>query len=729
MDNNKIRPFLAAVIGLSVLIPCFGALPERPLIFPAPRQIASSPGDFVLDGRVIIAVPEYPSDEDLFLARSIADELGDRFGLHLKTERLSALDARRRALLIGSAANPLISQYCAVHHLGVSVGDPGPEGYVLRSEPGLVIVAGSDDRGAFYGLQSLRQLLHRDGDRTAIYGVLIRDWPDKPFRGITLFLPGRNNIPYFKRFIRDFMALYKYNTLIMQMNASMRLERHPELNTGWIKFAQDTTYSRRNYPPGIPHEIEQNATHQDLADGDILEKDEVADLARWVRRYHIDLIPELPSFTHAYYLLSEHKDLSEVPGEKWPDTFCPENPKSYELLFDVFDEYIEVLKPRMIHVGHDELFIPVGACPRCKDKDIGERYGEDVRKTHDYLASRGIQMAMWGDMLLQDVRGAGLQQRKAPDGWVHYVPGGLTLEQVERLIPKDVLIFNWFWGEGDKPEQNEASLDEMGFRQIYGNFGPEIERYEVRRKRSTLLGGAPSAWFAVSEFGFGKDLMPDFLGCSNILWSGDVIRGRKLSGIVQSLLPEIRVRLHGEAPASTTDPYPVPVDINESFNTGPLQPALEVDLRGIKTGTVVSGAARFDLGTDGYRSAAIVETDGAETIGLPREVTNIRVGEDATSLLFLHASARPAENREIYRLLWDTEDTADLLGWYEIVYEDGFVTTIPIRYGVNIQEWNWDKRQSARDYCYGADAVPLGGSPAVRSHFSNLSGKTLGWER
>ena len=163
-------------------------------------------------------------------------------------------------------------------------------------------------------------------------------------------------------------------------------------------------------------------------------------------------------------------------------------------------------------------------------------------------------MAMWGDMLLQDVRGAGLQQRKAPDGWVHYVPGGLTLEQVERLIPKDVLIFNWFWGEGDKPEQNEASLDEMGFRQIYGNFGPEIERYEVRRKRSTLLGGAPSAWFAVSEFGFGKDLMPDFLGCSNILWSGDVIGGRKLSGIVQSLLPEIRVRLHGEAPASTTIP-------------------------------------------------------------------------------------------------------------------------------------------------------------------------------
>jgi hypothetical protein len=43
-----------------------------------------------------------------------------------------------------------------------------------------------------------------------------------------------------------------------------------------------------------------------------------------------------------------------------------------------------------------------------------------------------------------------------------------------------------------------------------------------------------------------------------------------------------------------------------------------------------------------------------------------------------------------------------------VVYEDGFVTTIPIRYGVNILEWNWDQRVSAKDLCYGADAVEVG---------------------
>jgi hypothetical protein len=89
-------------------------------------------------------------------------------------------------------------------------------------------------------------------------------------------------------------------------------------------------------------------------------------------------------------------------------------------------------------------------------------------------------------------------------------------------------------------------------------------------------------------------------------------------------------------------------------------------------------------------------------------VTGIPVGEAPTSLIFLHASARRAKNRDSYRMIWDQPDTADLLGWYEVVYEDGFVDTVPIRYGVNILEWNWDQRESAKDLCYGADAVAVG---------------------
>ncbi len=690
------------------------AQPGAGTIFPTPREMASSGSDFVVDNRAVIAVPAFPSEQDLFLARTLANELGDRFDIHLKTERLAKLDVAQRLIVIGSVANPLVAEYCAGHACNVDVRAPGPEGYVLRTGTNLALVAGSDDRGAFYGLQSLRQLAVRDAGSIRFRGVQIRDWPAKPFRGLKLYLPGRNNIPFFKRFIRDFMALYKYNTLIMEMNASMRLDRHPELNTGWVKFANETNYWRRNYPPGAPHEWEQNSTHQDTADGGYLEKEEVADLARWVRQYHIELIPELPSLTHSYYLLSEHPELAEVPGAKWPDTYCPSNPESYKLLFDVYDEYIDLLKPRMIHAGHDELFLPVGLCPRCKDRDIRERYGEDVRKIHDYLASKGVGLAIWGDMLLEGVRGKGLQKKKAPDGFAYNAPGAMTPEQVDRLIPKDILIFNWFWSaeEGvttdEQAEDFERQLEHMGFQEVFGNLVPEVKHFERRMKRSSILGGAPSAWFATNETGFGKDLLSDFLGSSYMLWRGDTLYGRELSGAVQSLAPEIRVRFRGEDPPSRTETSIVAADISAGFNRGTREPELGIDLTGMKAGTIKVGSVPFNLAANQSKAVIIVGTDGAAKTGLPREAA-VNIGEDPTSLIFLHASARPATNKESYRLLFDQDDTADLLGWYEVVYEDGLVTTIPIRYGVNILEWNWEKRTAARDYCYGADAVPVGG--------------------
>ena len=55
-------------------------------------------------------------------------------------------------------------------------------------------------------------------------------------------------------------------------------------------------------------------------------------------------------------------------------------------------------------------------------------------------------------------------------------------------------------------------------------------------------------------------------------------------------------------------------------------------------------------------------------------------------------------------MIYNFDETAELLGWYEIIYEDGFVETIPIRYGVNILDWRWRQRETA------GEKVPRGGS-------------------
>jgi hypothetical protein len=183
------------------------------------------------------------------------------------------------------------------------------------------------------------------------------------------------------------------------------------------------------------------------------------------------------------------------------------------------------------------------------------------------------------------------------------------------------------------------------------------------------------------------------------------------------MLPAIRVRLSGIIPPSQTETTIVPVDISSKFNIGATVPSLNVNLGEMTTDTVRCNSIPFDLKKADRMRAVIVGTKGREGTELPMKVTGIPVGDAPTSLIFLHASAKPASNRESFRLIWNQKDTADLLGWYEVVYEDGYVTTIPIRYGVNICEWNWDKRDSVDGYCYNADALAVGGEANNRVTF------------
>ena len=193
----------------------WAAAAERPLIFPQPQQMTLRQDGFLVDEQVPIVVPENAGAGDLALARQLIAELSDRYGMALHMTAVPALP-HRRFILLGAASNTLVRQYLAESHAMPPAKD---EAYMLRAGPDAVVVAGNDDAGAFYGLQSLRQLIQKDGPHTSIRGVQVEDWPHVPFRAIRLYLPGHENIAFFKRFLRDFMALYKFNRVIMEVNA------------------------------------------------------------------------------------------------------------------------------------------------------------------------------------------------------------------------------------------------------------------------------------------------------------------------------------------------------------------------------------------------------------------------------------------------------------------------------------------------------------------------------
>jgi hypothetical protein len=456
-----------------------------------------------------------------------------------------------------------------------------------------------------------------------------------------------------------------------------------------------------------------------FTDGGVLEKEEVAELVRYARQHHVDIIPEISTLTHAYYLLTRHRELAEIQAAEWPDTYCPSDPASYRLAYDVMDEYIEVMKPRMVHIGHDEWRMPWGICPRCKGKDPTVLFAQDVNKIYSHLKRRNVEVAMWGDHLIERVRGKGLRHGHSPEGYNYQMPGALSPQQVRELIPKDILIFNWFWSneEGGRGEDNDIEVQELGFHQVYGNMTPEIPDYERRSQRESVLGGAPSYWAPTTEFNFGKDMMYDILGCANLTWSRDALAPKEISETVQKAIPDFRRRVSMQLWPSDDDPV-TPIDISAHLNAPAGSSNFRgVDLASLQSGTLRAGNKVFNLANASVHAgkcAVVVATGGQQTESEPAAIP---LGDDVSSILFLHACSLPAQNDSAFRETWDNADTADLLGFYRFVYEDGLVETAPVRYGVNILEAGWGKRHSPRNVAWQADLVDCGRSPDGRITF------------
>jgi hypothetical protein len=686
---------------------------DIPLIIPVPQELRVNGENFIIDETISIIVPENASEQDISLARALVRELSDRYGVAILIRTENTIPANGKSVVMGTVSNPLVSKYCSDNNLKLTEKRPGDEGYILHVKNNLVVVAGWDNPGAFFGLQSLRQLLHA-GQGKIIKGVEVTDWPNLPFRGIRLYVPGPENIAFFKRFMRDFMALYKYNKVIMEVNC-MRLDRHPEVNAGWIEFSKALKYSRSNSTTGL-HGEEKNSSHYDAGDGYIIEKSEIKDIVDFAGQNYIEVIPEIPSLTHGYYLLTRHPELAEYPGDIWPDTYCPSNPASYDLMFDVYDEYIEVMKPQMVHIGHDEWWgAPMGLCPLCKGKDHSELFAQDVSRIHGYFAEKGIQTAMWGDYLLESVRGTLVQNRISSTGLKYQTPGAVRPDIVRKSIPKDILIFNWFWDSRKK----EMDLHDFGFTQVYGNFTPTISDWDERITKFRLTGGAPSAWASTNEFTFGKDLILDFVGCANLLWSVHTINQLDMGEIVRQMMPSIRSGLKGtRIPSEDGDPV-IPVDISAYLNITADTEVFGINMSSLKQGRIQSGTKHFNLaspaGISGNRLIA-AGSYGKDKNPLPVSLNGIKIEEDVSSLIFLHACAIPSGNQKSYFNIPNFFDSSDLLGWYEIVYEDGLKEIIPIQYGVNILEWNpggeksldtkeGDTGSAQHAYCYEADPV------------------------
>ncbi|MBR3978401.1 MAG: family 20 glycosylhydrolase [Oscillospiraceae bacterium] len=375
------------------------------------------------------------------------------------------------------------------------------DGYELEVDTQGAKIQAANLRGFVSGAETFIKLL---GDKT-VPSVKISDSPFKSFRGVHLFIPSEEQMDFAKRLIKYIISPMGYNTVILQVSGGMIYERHPKISEA---FAHAVEMNKHGWP-AFPH--------NGIAEGKPITKEMLKDYIHYIRSFGIDVIPEVQSLAHVQYLTIAYPEIAEIaadeateavdtriedmlPSQFYRHDYCPSNPRSYEILFDVIDEIIEVFEPReFVHMGHDEVRT-IGACPICKKKTPAQLFAEDVCKIHDYLASKGLRMMIWADMLQPVTK--------------YQTPEAIN------MIPKDIVMLDFIW-YFHLTKDIEDNLLEKGFDVMIGNlYSSHFPRYESRIRKPGIHGGQISAWVATNEEALQQEgKLYDLLLTAQLLWA------------------------------------------------------------------------------------------------------------------------------------------------------------------------------------------------------------------
>lgn len=381
-----------------------------------------------------------------------------------------------------------LKQECGVR------GSLDNEAFAIRIDGGRIEIHAPGELGRFHGAMEVLRML----EQPDIHDRLVYASPLVKLRGLKIYLPAPDEAGFaaFRKLV-DFLARYRYNFLMIEIGGAMEFKSHPEINQGWLEYCKFMNeYSGK--PQKIQHSFDwnKNSIHTTNGGGKVLTQKQVKEMISYCRERFIEVVPEMPSLSHCDYLLTRHPELAERPEDPYPDTVCPNHPDYYPLLFDLFDEIIEVFRPKRMHIGHDEYY-SIALCPRCKGLDAAEIYAADIKRCSEFLKSRGVATMIWGEKLLDakfkngvNCGGSELAVWHAPDNGIKTPATHRAID----LVPEDLQIMHWYWGIDRNFEQRYI---EKNFPMMFGNFESSCAPdWKKRRQHPNLLGCSISNWGA-----------------------------------------------------------------------------------------------------------------------------------------------------------------------------------------------------------------------------------------
>jgi len=281
----------------------------------------------------------------------------------------------------------------------------GKEGYLLEITEKKIEISASYENGIFYGIQSLKQLTVQsmDVESASLPLVVIEDKPLYTHRGYMLDVCRHFFTTHDLIKIIDTLALQKINVFHWHLTEDqgwrIEIDAYPRLTT--VGARRDDTIGDKKFHGGY------------------YSKEDIKKVVDYCTSKFITVIPEIDLPGHSMAAAAAY-DYLTCRGEKLkvattfgikPDIFCAGKASTYEFLFKVLDEIVEMFPGEFIHLGGDEA--PKSRwneCPECqkaiKENNLGsveQLQGFFLNKLVDYLKKKGKKVICWNESIYSKI--------------------------------------------------------------------------------------------------------------------------------------------------------------------------------------------------------------------------------------------------------------------------------------------------------------------------------------
>ena len=289
-----------------------------------------------------------------------------------------------------------------------------PEEYILDITPENIIIKSKDGAGAFYAVQTLKQLIPiqayetpLDLEKVSLPTMKITDAPHFPYRGFMLDCSRHFwDVETIKE-VLDILAMHKMNRFHWHLTEDqgwrIEIKRYPLL-TKVGSLREQTTTGHNEGLDGIPY-------------GGYYTQRDIREIVKYANERFITIVPEIEIPGHSLGALSAYPHLGcrgeEGNYKTWsywgvsPQIACAGKESTFRFWRNVLNEVIRLFPGEYIHIGGDEAPRDEWKeCPLCQER-IKEEGLQNEAELQSYVNSRieahlnkkGRKLIGWDEIL------------------------------------------------------------------------------------------------------------------------------------------------------------------------------------------------------------------------------------------------------------------------------------------------------------------------------------------